>query len=409
MTRRKKAAKKKAAKKKATKKKATKKKATKKKTSSRVGSLDRLKVMISSRCNDEILSASGDAVALTEVRRQIKQELEAATVFERNVFEVWINEDATAQAGTDTSWQECIKQVDRADLVIVLFNGDAGWRSSSIGICHAELERALKHGPAKVRLVRLLPMAKNRTGADRKADDRFRAYVGEQNLFSPGANNSDEVVARCRELAAEALVELARTGAREVRRGRYHTGQALAWSRLDFLGRKKAIEDVVLDGLESQDTARRGTAERSVSVELGSHRVLLCVHAVPAAMSVAAARELVGQPFLRDHLLVADLSVSVGPLHLVACHRGITETQARGLLGQPDVTVVSAPFGVFAADEVQKSQLLFLANCRDDSSTRHSLQRALEWLGQTQEGERVGVRAAGRARIVTAIASEFSE
>jgi hypothetical protein len=59
-----------------------------------------------------------------------------------------------------------------------------------------------------------------------------------------------------------------------------------------------------------------------------------------------------------------------GPVHLIACQRSVTESQALRQLGFPDVTVVSPPFGVYVVDEVQKVQLIFLANCRDPTSTR---------------------------------------
>jgi hypothetical protein len=68
--------------------------------------------------------------------------------------------------------------------------------------------------------------------------------------------------------------------------------------------------------------------------------------------------------------------------------------------------VVSAPFGVFVADPVQMVQFAFIVNCRDETSTRHGLQRFLEWLNQTGEDSRVAGRAQSRSRIVAAVARE---
>ena len=53
--------------------------------------------------------------------------------------------------------------------------------------------------------------------------------------------------------------------------------------------------------------------------------------------------------------------------------------------GFPDATVVSAPFGVFVADNIQKVQFAFIVNCRDEANTRHGVQRFFEWLAQTGE------------------------
>lgn len=56
----------------------------------------------------------------------------------------------------------------------------------------------------------------------------------------------------------------------------------------------------------------------------------------------------------------------------------------RRLLGFPDAEFVSAPFGVFVADNVQKVQLAFLKDCRDETTTRHNVQRFFEWLERTE-------------------------
>jgi hypothetical protein len=80
--------------------------------------------------------------------------------------------------------------------------------------------------------------------------------------------------------------------------------------------------------------------------------------------------------------------------------------QATKLLGFPDATVVSAPFGIFVADNIQKMQFAFIVNCRDEANTRHGVQRFFEWLAQTGEDALVAERAMARARIVAAIAKE---
>jgi hypothetical protein len=126
-------------------------------------------------------------------------------------------------------------------------------------------------------------------------------------------------------------------------------------------------------------------------------------------MTVAPARELVGQPFLRDHKVAPLLEDKrVGPVHVIACHRSITEPQAARQLGFPDATIVATTFGVYVADNVQKIQLIFIANCRDDTATRQGIQRVFDWLEQSGEDEQLSTRAASRAKIVRAIAKEAS-
>jgi len=154
---------------------------------------------------------------------------------------------------------------------------------------------------------------------------------------------------------------------------------------------------------------RKGSVEDSgkVFVQMNGYEVLAEPHAIPAALTVSPARDLVGQPFLRDHMLFGNLKGKRGgPLHIIACHKGATESQAAKLLGFPDATFVTAPFGIWVADPVQKVQFAFIVNCRDEANTRHGLQRFMEWLSQTGEDVLLAERALARARIVSAIAKE---
>lgn len=74
------------------------------------------------------------------------------------------------------------------------------------------------------------------------------------------------------------------------------------------------------------------------------------------------------------------------------------------LLGYPDATVIATPFGVFVADNIQMVQFVLITNCRDESSTRHGLQRFFDWLEQSGEENYVACRAEARAAIVRVIA-----
>jgi hypothetical protein len=72
-----------------------------------------------------------------------------------------------------------------------------------------------------------------------------------------------------------------------------------------------------------------------------------------------------------------------GPMHIIACHRGITESQAQRMLGFPNATIVAGPFGVYVVDPVQAIQLALLGNCSDDHATRLAVQRFMDWLPQS--------------------------
>jgi hypothetical protein len=367
----------------------------------------KIRVMISSRCNDPI-EFNGTPSTLSAVRVGMKKELEEFQLFASALFDVWINEDAAPAEGTADAWDECLKQVREADIVLVLYNGNAGWakESGDVGICHAELQTALSTGAAKIRLIQL-PSQPLGEGATRARNERFRAYANSQSLFRGAeAETGEEAIERCIQALREAIPAMVRLGVREARRGKYYTGDALAWHRLDYRRRRQAMEDALRGALLGRQGAEELTGNR-VAVRIAGKMVLIICHGVPDALSIPAALEPIGQPFLADHEHVPFLDGGrIGPVHLFACQQGVTGSQARRLLGYPDVTNIQAPFGVYLADRVQKIQLVFITQCRDETSTRHGAQRFFDWLEQSQEREPLAERAAARKRIAKAIAKE---
>lgn len=364
-----------------------------------------IRVMLSSRCLDAF--PAGSKTSLTDLRKELKTEIESAQVLGRKLFEVWINEDAPPAEGTQDSWDACLQAVRDCDVLIVLSNGNAGWAAGDqdIGICHAEYMEGLRSAQAKVRLV-ALPTVADTKGLAGERNSRFQNYLGRQTAFRGGeVRTVADAKKRVFEALSDAMISLAQRGVQAMASTRFDVGAALDWTRLDFRQRKVAMESTLRTALSGLKGAK--TMEGNVVIMLDGKEVAVVVHAIPASFNVAAARELVGRPFLEDHLRVGLLASAHGPLHLIACHRGATETQATSLLGFPDATVVSGPFGVFVADDVQKVQFAFLANCRDDSQTRHASQRFLEWLQQTGEAVLVARRAVSRARIVKVVAREM--
>lgn len=366
----------------------------------------KIKVMLSSRCNDRFPIDSDHT--LSSIREQLKRGIEGTKLFGRQVFEVWINEDAPPADAMDDSWDTCLQAVRDCDVMLVLSNGNAGWakRAGDIGICHAEYMEGLATTRGKVRLIAMpnIPVGEG-LDAETARNKLFQDFVWLQTPFRGGTVSTvEQLRTRVHEALLDALVVLTQRGVTAAASTRFDMGQALDWTRLDFRQRKRAMEAVLLRALTGTDAP---SGETAVVVPIACAKVAVLVHAIPAAFSVAAARELVGKPFLRDHLHADALKAAVGPLHLIACHRGATETQATALLGFADATVVSGSFGIFVADDVQKVQFAFLANCRDESQTRHALQRFMEWLDQTGEADILAKRAASRAKIVRVIAAEY--
>lgn len=369
-----------------------------------------IRVMISSRSKQPFPYKGKNTSLLSEVREDLASLIQVESMFEEPLFEPWINEPAVA--ATRDIWDECMARVQRTDLLIAIYSGDAGWakEGGEVGICHAELEKGLNSARDKVRVLQVEPLAPLREGSDGKRDLLFREFVQRQQLFTgTPCKNGEELIALCRRTLREAVAQMVRLGVREASRGKFYIGEALQWTRLDFRTRQRKMERVLTDTLLDRYEGQRLEDPQGVALTVLGEKLLVVCSAIPGSYSIPEAREHANQVFLRDWQYASTLkSDLIGPVHFVACNRSMTESQAIRQLGFADATIVTAPFGVYVADGVQKMQLVYLANCRDETTIRYQVQRAFDWLEAAGERALFLERAAARARIVQAIAKENS-
>ena len=300
-----------------------------------------------------------------------------------------------------------MEAVKDCDILLALYNGNAGWANSvgANGICHDELSTAYSKAPSKVRLISLETIACDGSDAGVR-NKNFQKFVATQSPFRGGEIKTvDDVYARVREALNDAVISMAQEGVFAAGKGHGYAGEALNWNRMNFTERQRAITDVLCEAVANSENGSKDKA--NLFVKIGGQQVFFVPTAIPAALSIAAAREMVGQPFLKDHICSAVVNDKhVGPVHLIGCHKSVTEANAIKLLGFPDATVITTPFGVYVADNVQKIQLVLIANCGDEATIRHGVQRFFDWLEQSGESRLFASRAAARARIVRLIAKE---
>lgn len=364
--------------------------------------MDSIRVMVSSRVNAPLVKGKGKPTvgdAAKEIKRQLGDlRLFPQAEFEQEpLFDFDLSLELKARPAGKTIEQYCREMVNKSDIVLALYNGQAGTSlgGGADGICFLEMRMALDFSPEKLVVVTLPPQPK-----PDEADRRFREWFEAQQLWTaPGtAKDLPVVVEAAREALREAVVRgTSRAG--HFRGGNFHVGGALEWSRMNYERRAEAMREAVFESLQphGEKLNRKGEDEMTLFAIGGEgERVFTWIHAVPAALSEPHAREMVGQPYLNDHKLVKVMDGLPGPLHVVACARGATEAQAVRMLGFPDATIVKAPFGIFVADEVQKIQMAFLAQCRDRQTTHEAVSRFIAWLDQV--GERKAILARGRLR-----------
>ena len=85
-------------------------------------------------------------------------------------------------------------------------------------------------------------------------DERFRARFRTELQFTGSpVSTTDGAVALVQQTLAEALANLARSGAMMLRRQAYSLGEALDWSRLAYAERKARMEATCLAALGDQE------------------------------------------------------------------------------------------------------------------------------------------------------------
>lgn len=376
----------------------------------------KLSLMLSSRSdNSAVRDADGNEMKLAVVRRELKKEIEAETFFGARLLTVWVNEEEV-RGYEPTSWEDCVAQAVSCDIFISLFDGSAGWSDEKgnpgIGICHAEFEAAHSASPQKVAVVHMRS-AKVSSAADRS----FLASLTKANPFKVFAGTAgrqttkQELVTEVKKTVREMLLRAAHEGTRQFKRSGPNLGQALDWSRLSYQERANAIRAVITGSLEGRP--RSTSLPPNAVIEIDGQPTLLVPHAVPGPFGVSMAREMAGQPFLRDHTIIDLIAGKLpnsdevaGPVHLIGCSKSVTEAQAISLLGFPDATIIVDRFGVYVADELQKIQLCLIAGCSDPSSTKHGIQRFFDWLERSGEQAFLAKRARSRRAIVDAIIAQ---
>ena len=364
-----------------------------------------IQVMISSRN-----SAIFDQKQLSETRINLKTMIEDENLFGKKMFKVWINEDEPTQSFDETIWDKCLKQVREADIVIVLYNGEAGWlrENDTIGICHGEVLEAVNVARGKVWGLTLKGNEKKvYSEKEEKANTRFKKFIEEQQLFSKSVNSINLLEDAVKKTLVDAVINLMSNGVREVSRNKGNHGESLIWKNMNYDKRSQSIIKSIKESIETKGTGSNDG--KNYFLEFDNQKILVIVHAIPDTLSIASAREKVGQPFLHDFkmsdIFSADENI-IGPIHIIGCHKSVTETQTRNILGFPDATILKDSFGIYVADNIQKIQMIFIEKCSDSHSIRLGFQSFLEWLNRTSEVDNLLLRAKSRKNIIITIANE---
>nr|WP_319537644.1 DUF4062 domain-containing protein [uncultured Methanospirillum sp.] len=376
---------------------------------------NRIKIFISSR-NHSPINFLGELQELSDVRKELKRIIEGITILgeisgkykgkKYPLFKVFINEDEPPGSADLNSWEKCMQEVKSSDFVIAIIDGHAGWALPEypLGICHDEYRTCKTLDPEKIYTIvlheeiRTIPT----DSGDIQRWENFWNYIEPDLSFTKFPKNGEELIEISLSTLAEALKRLVHKGSKSPSGKCYYFGQALEWSRLTYDERKQEIEISLMNSFKKSETVNPNT----LLIPFKKKKVYSLFHGIPDSLSISHAKELVGQPFLYDYKSyesIRDLK-AIGPIHIIGCHKTITESQALKMLGHPDVILVKAPFGLFLVDDIEKIQIIFIQNCRNQTETEKGMQLFFDWLTQkTDEVNYLITRAEKRVIIIESV------
>lgn len=340
-----------------------------------------IRVMVSSRVKTRFAGTAEDGLeSLEDLRQALKRDLEGLRLGGLPVFSVWLNEVEPASGVNYTTWvDECLEQVDKASIVIVLFSGEAGTTGpgADLGICRAEFERARSSPTGRnyyFDVRDLVTLKAIRGDSARNAD--FVAVWEDEELYAPRPRDIESL----RTVITETLCSQVITGAH--RQLKLTTSPAaaveLAWAALPYEERREKI-------LNAGSEAVGDFAHTRIAVQsIAGSAVLVRLACAPDALSVVRSREELGRPHLDDLGCAAALvsSGAIGPINLILIRGSATLAQARSLIGDPDAFVIKTSFGAWAAERVYGAQIALVAGCLDAGSTRQQIQLTLDWISR---------------------------
>jgi len=365
----------------------------------------KIKVMISSRCSD-LVSIGTKTISYTDLRKYLLEELEKEQMLNQDLFDVVISEYIVEPAG-ETSWNTCIKEIVDSDIVLVWFTGHEGYKDpgKSIGICYAEYIEAIQSNPSKVfildfRKLKLLYADKNEIPNAVKKDSDFAKEIIRRDKWLQRVeldkcktldDLKSEVLRKSYELIFAAVTNFIISGSTTLRQTTHVFGEGLLWNKLNYTFRQQTIKYYV------EKTVNKFIVEEDFKLLKNT----FISHAIPDAMSVVEAREMVGRPFLNDleHLP----KVNIGPIHIIGVYKNATERQLRDVIGHQDVAIIQEDFGFYVWDLVNHIQLVYIINCKDPEVTTLQTQAFFTWLRVQDETQWIIDRARRRKEILKTI------
>ena len=127
--------------------------------------MKKIKIFLSSKVTPIFKDIDVPDYSLEKLRKFIKSEFESIKFLDEKIFSIVTNEEGFESSFTSDAFDTCIENIKKSDLIIILYNGDAGWApdgdKSANGICHEEYIKAIQELPSVTKGINISSYFKN--------------------------------------------------------------------------------------------------------------------------------------------------------------------------------------------------------------------------------------------------------
>ena len=308
------------------------------------------------------------------------------------ILKIIINENSFNGSFNKTAFDGCLDKMRECSIIIILYNGEAGWSAKDVptnGICHEEFLVAATQFSG---MTYALDLRKYFTQKKDEKDKDFQKDVDAHFVHMEAVDVStvDElkstVLQQARKFIRDAIEKSIATQ-KEVVGASDVYGQTLDWSKLDYSERTDALQSTLL-----------ATFNKLADFK----KIILAFHSIPDNMSVADARNRIGRPFLHEADNI-DAKKEGGVIHFIAVYGNATENQVKNLVGYPDLTAIKASFGFYLWEKNTHIQMFFLLKCINPATVKTRLSQVINWLNASKEQSKIIARSKARYAILSAI------
>lgn len=356
--------------------------------------MNKLVVFISSRVQSTF-NGLDFPYRLTDLRLFLQNQLESQKFLGEHMIKVVINENSFDSDFSTNGFDNCLKAMRPSNIILILYNGEAGWSLDGNGICHDEFLLAMQELPGMTYAINLSHFfTPSQDKREAEKNERFQLEIRDtfrhmESIYAETvAVLETRVLCQVKRYILDAIRKSLETR-KLVDTGSSVFGPTLDWSKLSYPDR----QSVLLFELKKR-------FEKFPPFE----GILKTYNSIPDNMSVAEARNLIGRPFLYEHeLLSLKNSEDKGVIHMVAVYGNATEVQVKNLVGYPDVTVIKTPFGFYLWEKSVSIQMFFLVRCINPSTLGTRTHQLIHWLKTSREEKLISDRARVRFYILNAI------